>query len=187
MQIPADDLSAELRWLDPTSSVPSVFSCEKRSIFQRNLMTFLSLSPLRNDATVHLFSQRQINAFAAPAQQSLFISEGLRLKRAAVTGRWLTSERKVQMYEKRLSLESVAVAKISGGLNAFLKHSFFSCLFCQRTTLPRHTGALTWNSGVYFQSKRSHLLTFFLHTFVDSYWQLRCSLHVWFAVSNLSG
>lgn len=43
-------------------------------------MTFLSLSPLRNDATVHLFSQGRINAFAAPAQQSLFISEGMRLK-----------------------------------------------------------------------------------------------------------
>lgn len=43
-------------------------------------MTFLSLSPLRKDSTVPLFSQGWINAFAAPAQRSLFISEGMRLK-----------------------------------------------------------------------------------------------------------
>lgn len=97
-------------------------------------MTFLSLSSLRNDATVHLFffffffSQGWINAFAAPAQQSLFISEGTRLKGAAVSGRWLILERQVQMHEKRLVLARLQ-AQISGRFTASLKHPFFSGLF----------------------------------------------------------
>lgn len=42
----SDYFSTELRWIYLTSSVPSVLSCEKWSIFQTNLMTFL-FSPLR--------------------------------------------------------------------------------------------------------------------------------------------
>lgn len=56
------------------------------------------------------------------------------------------------MYEKRLGLESVLVAEISGRLNAFLKNSFFPCLFLQSTTLPHHASALRRDGGVLFQS-----------------------------------
>lgn len=96
-------------------------------------MTFLSLSPLRKDSTVPLFfSQGWINAFAAPAQQSLFISEGVRLKGLLSPGDGSACigprGANVRKKKKRLGLESVVAAGRSGRLNAFLRHFFSLCL-----------------------------------------------------------
>lgn len=107
-------------------------------------------------------------------------------KRAAVTGRWLALEREVQMYEKRLGMEGVLLAQMSGRLNAFLKHSFFSDLFLQRTNLPHHAAALGWNGGVCFQSERAVcalLPTLFCWHFLAA----SVLSPVWFAVSSLTG
>lgn len=92
-------------------------------------MTFLSLSPLRKDSTVPLFSQWWINAFAAPAQQSLFISEGMRLKgllspgdgSACIGPQGANVRKKARPGECRGGTRS-------GRLNAFLRHFLSLCL-----------------------------------------------------------